>query len=219
MRGVKTRTVLMAVAALLAAAPVHAAGNTVDVFDHPLKPVLNRDEPKLILYASQGTQNTVSDAGSLLAAHLKGIPYITVVHVDLRGIPGFLMGFARRVMQGSQSSANEQYADLARAAGLKPPPASDEHYHVVMEPDGAAHQSLGMPSGFRQAMAVVLDRAGREILRARFPQDLPAVEKALQQAAQQPPAESHAEPQKSSSAEPPPADSTSPSSQTSAPAP
>jgi hypothetical protein len=180
------RLVAGIVAAACLSTPAWAVGNTVDVFDHPLKPVLTKNEPKLILYANQGTQRSVADTGELLAQHLRGVPYITVVHVDLRGVPGFLMGFARKLMQGSQAKANEKDSELARAAGLTPKP-QEEQLHVVMEPDGAPHQMLGLASGFGQAMAVVLDRAGREILRARLPQDLTAVEKALKDAARETP--------------------------------
>lgn len=172
-------------AALLAAvltASVAQAANPVDVFDRPLAPVLNRNAPKLILYANQKTQDMVSSPSDILASHLKNVPYITVVRVDLRGVPGFLLGFARKVMQGHQNESNEKYDELSRAAGLKPAPGN-ERLHLVMEADGAAHESMGLTQGFGHALAVVLDGAGKEILRARFPEDLAAVEKALKDAA------------------------------------
>jgi hypothetical protein len=155
----------------------------VDVFDHPLRPVLERPEPKLILYASQGTGNSINDPATMMSRRLKDIPYVLVIKIDLRGVPKFLMGFARKLMQNSQSDGNEKYDELARAAGLKSADATDR-VHVVMEEDGAAHQLMGMAQGFKQAMAVVLDAAGREMLRTPFPAGADAVEKAIREAAQ-----------------------------------
>lgn len=165
------------------AAPAWAGPNMVDVFDHPLRPVLERNQPKLILYASQATGDAISDPATLISKRLKDIPYVLVIKIDLRGVPKFLLGFARKLMQNSQSDGNEKYDELARAAGLKTSDAQDR-VHVVMEADGAAHQLMGMAQGFKQAMAVVLDAAGREIVRTPFPAGADAVEKALREAAQ-----------------------------------
>jgi hypothetical protein len=178
---------VVVLAALLVSTVAQAAGNPVDVFDRPIAPVLTRNQPKLILYANQKTEDQIAHPGDLIAAHLKNVPYITVVRVDLRGVPGFFLGMARKVMQGRQTEGNEKYSELARAAGLKPPEAS-ERLHLVMEADGAAHQSMGLGQGFGHALAVVLDNTGREILRTAFPEGANLVEKALREAAQPAPA-------------------------------
>jgi hypothetical protein len=172
---------------LLCAAPIaSAAPATADVFDTPLRQVLNRDAPKLVLYTNPNTRESVNDAGPILKEHLKGISYITIVHVDLRGIPSFLLSISRKLMQRSQTEVNERDAELMAAAGIKPKPEETDLLHVVMEPDGEAHQLLGLARDFQQGIAVVLDRAGHEVLRTQFPQNGAAVEKALRDAARTP---------------------------------
>ena len=189
MNAVRTLAIALSVLCLSAIGARSAAAAepaTMDVFDKPLRQVLTRDAPKLILYTNPNTRDSVSGAGPLMASHLKGINYITVVHVDLRGVPGFLMGFARKLMQTSQAETNEKNAEYMAAAGIRPKPEETDLTHVVMEPDGAGHELMGLAKDFRQGLAVVLDRAGREILRTPFPANTAAVENALRVAAQTP---------------------------------
>lgn len=175
-------SLVMAALALSVARLAAAAPNTTDVFDHPLRAVLERNTPKLILYTNQNTRDAVAQPADLVANHLKEIPFVLVVHVDLRGVPGFLLGFARHLMQSNQSDGNAKYIELSRAAGLAPADGADR-VHVVMEADGAAHEGVGLAKGFTHALAVVLDKAGHEILRTPFPDGSAAVEQALRRAA------------------------------------
>jgi len=151
----------------------------VDVFDRPVLPLLSRGRPTMVLYANRGTGESVHAPATQMSVRLKDVPFVTLVRVDLRGLPSLFRGIARRKIKSSHDDSVEEYDRAYKAAGVNPPPDASDRLVFVVDNDGAAHQAVGLPEGFHEALAVVLDCQGREVTRGAFPREVERIEQAI----------------------------------------
>ena len=135
--------------------------------------------PRLVLYANRHTKMPVRLAASDLALRLHELTYVTVVRVDLRGVPGFLESFACTSMREAHLESTQSSQARRSELGLPIPADLDERLVFVADSDGTSHQLLGLERGFEEALAVVEDARGRVIAKGEFPRELPAIESAL----------------------------------------
>jgi hypothetical protein len=149
-----------------------------DVFDRPIAAQL-AGRPRLVLYANRNTSEETSEPASRMAVRLRDIGYVTVVRVDLRGIPSFFEGIARNAIQKAHVNSTRRSLSLYGELGIEPPPDIASRLIFVSDSHGESHAALGLEKGFVQAMAIVEDGAGREVLRGRFPEDLERFEQVL----------------------------------------
>ncbi len=154
-----------------------------DVYDRPLGQFIGQGEPVLIIYANRGTRGSVEGPATELAFRLHDVPFVTVVRADLRGVPGLFHGIARNRMRSDHAAAVQRYVDGYKSRGFAVPVDVSDHLIFVLDENGGPHDRLGLKQGFTQAMALVLDGTGREVLRAEFPQDADRVEMAIRNAA------------------------------------
>jgi hypothetical protein len=156
---------------------LHAA--ELDIFDHPVAAQLGGDRPVLVLYANRETREATGKPAAEMALRLHDLPYVTLVRVDLRGIPSLFEGFALRNMRSAYQENIERSRRLYREAGYPPPAALGHNLVFVGDSKGTAHAAVGLGKDFPEALAIVLDPKGKEILRAAFPRDLRRVEQTL----------------------------------------
>jgi hypothetical protein len=162
--------------AALVASPALAAER--DVFDRDVAPLLE-GRPRLVLLANRHTARDVRTQASELALRLHALAYVTVVRVDLRGVPGLFESFAHATMRDAHAESTRESRARRLALGLPVPPDLDDRLVFVPDSDGERHQALGLGRGFDEALVVVEDALGRELLRAPFPRDFARVESSL----------------------------------------
>lgn len=155
--------------------------NEVDVMNRPVAPLLSRGRPVLVLYCNRATR-WVGESATRMAVRLWDVPFTTLVHVDLRGIPSLFHGIARHTIRRSQEEGVENYRREFRQAGVEPPGDASERLVLVADPDGAAHAAVGLPEGFKESVAVVYDAQGNEVARGTFPRDADRIERAIRDA-------------------------------------
>jgi hypothetical protein len=153
-----------------------------DVFDRPVLDVV-AGRPTFVLFANRATKEATSRSGTDLAVRLHDVDYATVVRVDLRGIPGLFESIARMLMRDSHEKGLEEIRRRLRQDALVPHREFGRHLAIVADPDGVTHRAAGLPKGFSEAEAVVIDRDGREIARGAFPREAGRIEAAIREAA------------------------------------
>jgi hypothetical protein len=151
----------------------------VDVFDRPVAPLLSRGRPTLVLYANRTTQNAVHEPATQLAVRLRDVPFVTLVRVDLRGVPSLFRGWARRTIRNRHHDGVEEYQRAFRAVGAAAPTDAADRLVLMVDPDGSAEQEVGLPAGFSEALALVLDCRGNELARGMFPREAERIEHAI----------------------------------------
>jgi hypothetical protein len=93
-----------------------------------------------------------------------------VVHVDLRGVPGFFMGAASRELRRIHKQSLEQARELFRAQGQQPPADLEDSLYLVADSNGEPHRALGLEKDFHQVLVQAMSPSGRELARGPFPQ-------------------------------------------------
>jgi hypothetical protein len=166
------------VALLLFALAPGARGDELDVFHHPVSPQIAH-KPVLVIYANKETRRSATEPAVELAVRLHDVPYVTVVRVDMRGIPTIMGNFAKGSIKDSYNESLTRAKALRRQANLPPPEASGQGLVYVADPQGAAHAAAGLAPGFKEALAVVIAPDGHEVVRAPFPRDAAKIEAAL----------------------------------------
>jgi len=165
-------------AAGMAAVVVMGPPGERDVFSRPVAGEV-AGRPRLVLLASRETRSALDVTVPQLAARLADRPFVTVVRVDLRGVPGLF----HRVAYARLRDSHARYADRARAQyaahGLPPPADLERRLVLVGDAEGGSHAAAGLAEGFTSPLAVVEDAAGREVARGYLPQDLGRIEQAL----------------------------------------
>lgn len=177
--------------ALLALASFGATSDApkigTDVFGRPLEPRLGRGWPAIVVYANQQVDDAISKPLRELSDRLFNEPYITVVHVDLRGVPSMFHGIARNVIRDKHKQSIEHYRSECRRRGVEPYSFADHTLIFIADGEGRSHTAMGLRKNFKEAFMVVLDGDGNEVARGPYPRAAPALEKALRQSIEQVP--------------------------------
>jgi hypothetical protein len=163
--------------------PAISRAEELDIFDRPVAPQVAGTRPVLVLYANRATRRGTGEPADELALKLHDVPYITVVRVDLRGIPSFLGDFSQSSMRDAYRENVERSARLYRDAGLATPAELGHTLVMIGDPNGASHAAVGLAKGFGEAVGVVLDSHGNELFRGAFPRELPKFEEVLRRSA------------------------------------
>jgi hypothetical protein len=178
---VLVRLVVCALLLLLLPAP---ATEEKELFGRPLPALLGR--PAVVVYANQATQKEkLTEHLTDLSFRLRDVRPVVLVRVDLRGLPKLFTGFALSTMRSQYFKGIRRYAALCRASHLAAPSLAEAEASFFMsyDPAGAPHRALGLPSGFRSALAIAYDAQGREIARVRFPEEADVLERAVRASA------------------------------------
>jgi len=158
----------------------------------PEKDIFGRSVPEgrgqvvLVLYANRQTQDACDDPMNDLTFNLRDIDILVLIRIDLRGIPSIFEGIAKRIMRSAYVDGLEKYRKKFRDAKLEPPKDDDKGLFFIADSYGKPHQAAGLASGFKEAMMVAYDPAGREIARMKFPQQLSEIEAAIRKAVAKP---------------------------------
>lgn len=152
---------------LLGARPALAAG-LEDVFGRPVP--LGQGRPAVVLYANRDTRHVLHEHAVRFAFELRDERPIMVVHVDLRGVPGFFMGAASRELRRIHKQSLEQARELFRAQGQQPPADLEDSLYLVADSNGEPHRALGLEKDFHQVLVQAMSPSGRELARGPFPQ-------------------------------------------------
>src|SRR4051812_45690044 len=164
--------------ALMLAAVLTAAlsPSSSDIFGRPVPDASRR--PTIVLYANRPTEDAVLKPLADLSARFSELDPLVIVRIDLRGLPSLFRGFADRNMRSAFVAGLERYREECRQLGREPNPAPERSLYFVPDPDGHSSQAAGLPKGFHEALAIVLDKNGHEVLRAPFPRDEQRIEQA-----------------------------------------
>jgi hypothetical protein len=153
-----------------------------DIFDRPVAELVSHGLPTMVLYANKATKDTVQGPATQMAVRLHDVPFVTLVHIDLRDVPALFRGIARGKIRNSHRNGVERYVEAFRSLGFAPPDDAFNRLIFVSDNDGGPQQALGLNRGFSEALAIVYDGQGQEICRGPFPRDLDRIEQALRDA-------------------------------------
>ena len=156
-------------------APPRAA----DVFGRPLP--VPEGRPLLDFYVNRDTRSLLREKAMQLAFDARASAPVVVVHVDLRDIPGWFHGMARREIRKSWKECLGDIARLYRQSGETPPSWLPDAFFMVADEDGKAHRALGLSKRFREPWAVGVSSEGRELARGSFASVLEPLKRALTQ--------------------------------------
>jgi hypothetical protein len=170
----------VAVVVLLLAAAAQAKGGEVDILGRQVPVPGGR--PSIIVYANRATGDPIQLALADVSARLADVKPLVVVRVDLRDLPGIFKGYASSRIRTRYEDGLKLYGTECRRLGCGPDPHPQDSLFFVSDPDGQSHQSVGLPSGFHEALAVAYDASGREILRVPFPSGASQLESAVRAA-------------------------------------
>jgi hypothetical protein len=162
---------------LLGALPAHAA-ELQDVFGRAVP--LGQGRPAVVLYANRDTREVLRSHAFQFAYQLRREYPIVVVHVDLRDVPSFFRGAARRELRKSHRESIEAIQRLFHDHGQQPPADLETSLYLVADSNGAPHRALGLEKGFLQVLAQALSPAGLELARGHFPESAPSIGRAIQ---------------------------------------
>ncbi|PTL80875.1 hypothetical protein [Vitiosangium sp. GDMCC 1.1324] len=174
--------VLTCLLGLLGALPAHASG-LEDVFGREVP--LGQGRPALVLYGNRDTRGVLREHAMQFAYELRREHPIVVVHVDLRGIPGFFMGAATRELRRIHAESLDKVRELFRSQGQDPPADLEDSLYMVADSNGAPHRALGLDKGFQQVLVQAMSATGRELARGPFPQATDTIRRALEASAAQ----------------------------------
>ncbi len=149
-----------------------------DIFDRPITPLV-AGRPRLVLFANRDTRDGTSDPANQLSVRLHQVPYVTVVRVDLRGIPSLFEGVARTKIQRAHDESIQRSRTLYESQGITPPIDLPSRLLFIGDSNGDSHRAQGLKKGFSPALAIVEDAEGREVVRGLFPDELDKIEAAL----------------------------------------
>jgi hypothetical protein len=172
--------VLACLLGLLGALPARAA-ELEDVFGREVP--LGQGRPAVVLYANRDTREVLREHAYQFAYTLRAERPIVVVHVDLRDVPGFFRGLARRELRKSHQQSLESMRKLFRDQGQEPPADLEDSLFMIADSDGAPHRQLGLEKGFSEALAQAVSASGRELARAPFPVAADVISQAIEAAA------------------------------------
>jgi hypothetical protein len=161
---------------LLGALPAHAEG-LEDVFGRPVP--LGQGRPAVVLYANRDTRGVLYEHAVRFAYELRHERPIMVVHVDLRGIPGFFLGAASRELRRIHRESVTRARELFRAQGQQPPADLEDSLFLVADSNGEPHRALGLEKDFHQVLVLAMSPSGRELARGPFPQASGTIGEAL----------------------------------------
>jgi hypothetical protein len=172
--------IIVAVACMLGlvgALPAHAA-ELQDVFGRTVP--LGQGRPAVVLYANRDTRDVLRAHAFQFAYQLRREYPIMVVHVDLRDVPSFFRGAARRELRKSHRESIEAIQKLFREQGQQPPDNLEASLYLVADSTGAPHHALGLQKGFLQVLAQAVSPSGLELARGHFPESAPSIGRAIQ---------------------------------------
>ncbi len=172
--------VLACMLGLLGALPARAT-EFKDVFGREVP--LGQGRPAVVLYANRDTREVLREHAYQFAYTLRAERPIVVVHVDLRDVPGFFRGIARRELRKSHQQSLESMRKLFRDQGQQPPADLEDSLFMIADSDGAPHRQLGLEKGFSEALAQAVSASGRELARAPFPVAADVISQAIEAAA------------------------------------
>jgi len=162
-----TRAWLLLALVLPATALAHRAPEpATDVFGRALPHDDGR--PTLSLYINRDNRALLRERAMRLVFDARAATPVVIVHVDLRDIPGWLHGMARREIR---KSWQECLADVSRryaAAGELAPPWLAGALYMVADGDGDAHRALGLEKRFREPWVVGRGSDGHELAKGPF---------------------------------------------------
>jgi hypothetical protein len=136
-----------------------------DVFGRPI-PVAD-GRPALVFYVNRDTRGLLRERAMQLAFDARAAAPVVVVHVDLRDIPGWFHGMARREVRKSWKECLGDVSRLYRQSGEAPPPWLADAFFMVADENGDAHRTIGLPKRFREPWAAGF-AGGRELARGPF---------------------------------------------------
>lgn len=160
---------------LLAAGPV--APGEQDIFKRPIP--TEQARPTVVVYANHQTQDAVTDPLADFAVQVNDIHPLILVRIDLRGLPGFLQGFAFENMRSRFVNGLKRYWTETQKHGGVPHPQPENSLFFIEDREGLAHQAAGLGEGFQEALAIIYDAHGQEIARGAFPREAGRLEEAL----------------------------------------
>jgi hypothetical protein len=137
-----------------------------DVLGRPIPVVEGR--PVLTFYVNRDNRSLMREKAVQLAFDARASAPVVVVHVDLRDIPGWFHGMAKREIRKSWQECLGDVARLYRQANEKPPSWLADALFMVADDNGEPHVALGLPKRFRQPWAVAVSSGGRELARGPF---------------------------------------------------
>ncbi len=167
---------------LVAATAVASVGpvGEVDVFDRPTAPVFGGGLPVLVLYASRGTEAASTAPARAIAEQLADLPYVTLVRVDLRDVPGLFHGIARTIIRASHDRSLTRTVEReAKAGRTVDRERLSARLLLVVDNEGLSHSAEGLAEGFPLPVAIVVDPEGREVARGTLPADRDVIAAAL----------------------------------------
>ena len=156
-----------------------------DVFDRPLAELAPRGTPVLELYSDKQTKVELATSAPQMAYDNRDWRFVTVVYIDLSGVPGLFHGYAKGKIRAGWTRTIEHIRTLFRMRGDAPPGDLERDVAFVADSDGARREAAGLPRDFGQALAIVRDGEGREVARGVFPRDRARVEEVLRSVARQ----------------------------------
>lgn len=169
--------VLACLMGLLGALPAHAGG-LEDVFGREVP--LGRGRPAVVLYANRDTRDVLREHAMRFAYELRHEHPIVVVHVDLRGIPGFFMGRASREIRKIHQESLDRVRALFQSQGQQPPADLEQSLYMVADSNGEPHRALGLEKGFHQVLVQAMSPKGGELARGPFPQATGTIRRAIE---------------------------------------
>jgi len=135
--------------------------------------------PRLVLLVNRATRDQVGEPAVQLATRLSEVPFLTVVRVDLRGVPRLFRGLAWGRLRQAHANYVSRTREVWRSVGAAESPELGRRLVMVGDAEGGSHAAFGLEPGFGEAIAVVEDASGREVARGAFPRDAARLESAL----------------------------------------
>ncbi|QRK06322.1 hypothetical protein JQX13_40470 [Archangium violaceum] len=169
--------VLACLMGLFGAFPAHASG-LEDVFGREVP--LGQGRPAVVLYANRDTRQVLREHAMRFAYELRHENPIVVVHVDLRGIPGFFMGAASREIRKIHRDSLDKVRQLFLEQGQQPPDDLEASFYMVADSSGEPHSALGLVKGFQQVLIQAMSPSGLELARGPFPQASETIRQVLE---------------------------------------
>ena len=157
--------------------PGFASASQADIFGRPVPHADGR--PTVVVFTNRSTQESVQNPlPDLLAQQTRSLPLV-IVHVDLRGVPGFVHGFAYDRLRKRWGRGLDRYRQQVRASGREPAKDPENSLYFVADADGAPEKAVGLPKDFMTPLVIASDAQGRELVRVPFPQGAASLDAAL----------------------------------------
>lgn len=176
----KSIAALACLLSLLGAIPAFAE-NSKDILGREVP--IGQGRPAVVLYANRGNREELRKTAYEFVYRVRAAHPIVVVHVDMRDIPSFFKGMARRELAKSYRSSLDQMRKMFSDKGQAPPADLESSFFMVADSQGEPHEALGLKKGFDTVVAQAVSPSGQELARGPFPQVASTIGRALGAAA------------------------------------